>query len=122
MSILKKEKVLLTARFHLPEVRMLFSKAKLYPNRIEFRGWSSKGRYARTVHLSEIEDTQWWFGRSDLNFALYLRSGEDLLMYLRGAGNWKFTLDELMQRDVLLDRGEVPQSRETPRIPRHYAA
>lgn len=122
MSILKKGKIILSARFHLPETRIFFPKAKLYADRIELRGWSAKGRYARTIALAEVEDTKWWFGRSDINFALYLKSGEDLLMHLRGAGNWKYTLDEIMQRDTLLDHGEVPQSKERPPIPRHYAA
>ncbi len=123
MSNFKKGKTLLASRFQLPDARLFFTKARLYSNCIVLKGWSTSGRYSRTILFSEIEDTQWWFGRTDINFAIYLTSGEDLLLHIKGAGNWKYTLDELMNRDQMPDRGTIPESKASPTpVPRHFAA
>ena len=68
--------------------------ATLYADRITIKCRSLLGSYKRDFKLTELESWNWWAGRGDANFAFYLKNGEDILVTLKGAGNWKSYLDE----------------------------
>jgi len=74
--------------------------ATLYDDRISIKCRSLLGSYKKEFALSELESWIWWAGRGDANFAFYLKNGEDILVNLKGAGNWKSFLDERAKETV----------------------
>lgn len=74
--------------------------ATLYADRVHIKCRSLLGSYKKDFPLSELESWNWWAGRGDANFAFYLKNGEDILVNLKGAGNWKAYLDEQAKEKV----------------------
>ncbi len=87
-SLILKGKVRLTAN---PSMK---GTATLYGDRVVIKCRTFFSSFKREFKFSELESYNWWAGRGDANFAFYLKSGEDILVFLKGAGNWKSFLDE----------------------------
>ena len=101
-------KPILSSSFRYDDAPLLFSKARLFEDRIVLTGWGFKGRHKRVIHLNEIKEVDWWFGRAEVNFALNLNSGPPVSMYLKGAGNWKYTIEELLGKSPDITQGVLP--------------
>lgn len=91
--------VLLRSRFRYADVRLFFAVARLYGDRIELAGWRWSGRHRRTLPLDRIVRVHWLPERSDgINLILHLNGGEDsgetLGLHIKGAGLWKYQIEE----------------------------
>ena len=76
--------VKLTAKVSVPGQFMLFGKARLLPDRILVKGIG----YSDTIMLDDIEAVG-WIGDE---LTLSLRSGDDVTLVMRGAGTWKYEI------------------------------
>jgi len=97
--------------FRLLGRQLFFTCARLYGDRLELTGWEWKGRYKRVLPLEAIEDVHWWTGLSDCNLEIRLQDGESLGLWMRGAGQWKYALEEAPEDTV----------RRAPRLPKPHA-
>lgn len=86
---------LLSSGFRYPRRRLFFGRARLYPDRIDLFeiGWTGFRR--RTIWLRDVERISW---RTDsersANVTLYLHDHEPLRLWVKGAGLWKYQIDE----------------------------
>lgn len=89
-----KENVMLSSRFRDPEKRLLFARALLFPNRIEFSGIALSGFYRRLLFLKQIERVEWKVGQSRAaNLTIWTRDGQKMQFWMNGAGLWKYMID-----------------------------
>jgi len=91
---------LLRSKVRLSSKSRLKGTATLFEDRISINCRSILGSFKREFKLSELESYKWWAGRTDSNFAFYLKDGEDILVVLKGAGNWKSALDEKFKERI----------------------
>jgi len=99
------EVALLSSRFRFTDRALFFPKARLYRDHITFSGLQWKGRYRLTVPLAQVTRVEWQTTElRATNFAIHLHNGETLWMWLKGAGRWKFKIEEhapnLISNDV----------------------
>lgn len=81
--------------------RSLFgAQVLLYERVLVLKGWSWRGSYKRTFLLDTITEIEWWEGKNDCNFAMTFSNGKQMGLWVRGAGRWKFEIEE--QRRVML--------------------
>lgn len=76
--------VVLRARVSIPGRVLLFGRARLLPDRILITGLGVR----ETIMLEDVEGVG-WIGDE---LTLTLRSGDDLTIVMRGAGTWKFEI------------------------------
>lgn len=90
----EKEEVMLTSRFRDPHRRLFFTKALLFPNRIEFSGMALNGMYHRLLMLDGIEQVEWKAGQiKNANLTFWMRDGSKLRYWMNSAGLWKYMID-----------------------------
>jgi len=83
--------------------RSLFgARILLHQHALILKGWSWRGAYKRTFPLETIADIEWWEGKNDCNFALKFNDGESMGLWVKGAGLWKYEIEE-QQRKALRD-------------------
>ena len=89
-----KEEVMLSSRFRDPDRRLLFAKAMLFQNRIEFSGIALTGMYHRMLLLENIEQVEWRAGQiKATNLTIWMRDGDKVKLWMSGAGLWKYMID-----------------------------
>ena len=90
----EREEVMLTSRFRDPQQRLFFTKALLFPNRIEFSGMALTGMYHRLLMLDSIEQVEWKAGQlKKANLTFWMRDGRKLRFWMHSAGLWKYMID-----------------------------
>ena len=100
MSLLSfnDETVMLSGRFRDPERRLLFARALLFENRIEFSGLTLSGRYFRQLLLECVEHVEWRSGQAKRpNLIIRLRGGETLRVWMNAAGLWKYEIEKYVR-------------------------
>ena len=71
-----------------------FSTARLFSDRIEFSGWTWKGRQKRVVSLDSVADVKWKGSVHKVeNFALLLHDEQPLRLWMKGPGLWKYQIE-----------------------------
>lgn len=90
-------------RFRLLNRSLFGAQVLLYERALTFKGWSLRGTYKQTFWLDTIKEIEWWEGKHDCNFALKFSNGKEMGLWMRGAGRWKFQIDE-QRRAILKDR------------------
>lgn len=81
--------------FRYGDRRMLFARARLFEDRLELSGLHWRGWHQRTIPLSQIKSVDWWSGaESGPNFVLHLRNSDSLSLWMKGAGLWKYRIEE----------------------------
>jgi len=88
--------ILLKGRFQLPETRLWGGRVLLYKNCVVFQGRRFFKRYRRTIQLEEVESISWWTGGQDANLVFFLKGTDAFACQIRGAGRWKFEIDQLL--------------------------
>ncbi|MEZ4702978.1 MAG: hypothetical protein R2834_21780 [Rhodothermales bacterium] len=103
------EDVMLSSRFRDPEQRLLFARAHLFPNRIEFSGITLGGVYRKMLLLEQVEQVEWRAGQiRAANMILSLRDGSTFKFWVSTAGLWKYLIDANMRtlsRQLTAGRG-----------------
>ena len=90
----EREEVMLSSRFRDPQRRLFFTKALLFPNRIEFSGMALNGMYHRLLMLDGIEQVEWKAGQvKKANLTFWMRDGSKLCYWVNSAGLWKYMID-----------------------------
>lgn len=85
---------MLTSRFRDPQKRLFFTKALLFPNRIELSGMALTGMYHRLLMLDGIEHVEWKAGQlKKANLTFWMRDGTKLRYWMNSAGLWKYMID-----------------------------
>jgi hypothetical protein len=93
-----QEEVMLTSRFRDPEHRLLFARAYLFPNRIEFSGITMSGVFRKMLLLENVEQVEWRAGQvRAVNLILSLRDGSTYKFWVGTAGLWKYLIDANMR-------------------------
>ncbi|MDZ4701865.1 MAG: hypothetical protein SH809_19295 [Rhodothermales bacterium] len=93
-----QEDVMLASRFRDPEHRLLFARAYLFPNRIEFSGITLSGVYRKMLLLENVEQVEWRTGQiRAVNLILSLRDGSTYKFWVSTAGLWKYLIDANMR-------------------------
>lgn len=64
------------------------------------------------VALEDVRAVEWWTGADVYNLGIYLFGGETVLMYVEGAGRWKFAIDECLAATGRA-HSAMPRARET---------
>ena len=98
------ESYLLESRVQIQGHRFAYARARLYPTRLEVRGWGLRGRIRYDLALKDVTQVDWWTGKSP-NLGIYVRGGERLLLSLRPAGTWRFTLGNLLSARTRVPAG-----------------
>ncbi len=90
----EKEEIMLTSRFRDPKRRLFFTRALLFPNRIEFSGMALNGMYHRLLMLDGIEQVEWKAGQiKKANLTFWMRDGSKLRFWINSAGLWKYMIE-----------------------------
>lgn len=76
----------------------------LYEQVLMLKGWGWGGLYKRTYPLTDIIDIEWWEGKNGCNFAMKLKDGKRVPLRIRGAGRWKYEIEE--QRRIMRQKTE----------------
>ena len=83
-----------TSSFRPTDERWFFGKAHLFEDRVEFSGWTWRGRQKRIIALENIAEVRW---RSSVhkvdNFVLVLHDEEPFRFWIKGPGLWKFEIE-----------------------------
>ena len=89
-----EERVLLTSRFRCEHHRVLWGRARLYPDRIELIEIRWTGVRRRTILLRDVERISW---RTDTqrtaNISIYRHNDSPARFWIQGAGLWKYQID-----------------------------
>lgn len=97
-AVSSQEDVMLASRFRDPEHRLLFARAYLFPNRIEFSGITLGGVYRKMLLLENVEQVEWRAGQiRTVNLILSLRDGSTYKFWVSTAGLWKYLIDANMR-------------------------
>jgi hypothetical protein len=75
---------LLSAPFSLEDRWLLWSRLRLYPDRLELRGWTFTGRLRRHIRLERVKRTD----HEDGHLLLYLQRGERIRLVVQEARRW----------------------------------
>lgn len=88
-----------TSRFRFRDPLLLFTRLRLYPDRLELGGWHFLGRYRRAVALAHILQAD---AAGDDGLLLWLSDGEVLRLRVEGAPAWQaaIALQQQRQRDA----------------------
>lgn len=85
---------MLTSRFRDPHRRLFFTKALLFPNRIELSGMALTGMYHRLLMLDGIDHVEWRAGQiKNANITFWMRDGSKMKLWMHSAGLWKYMVD-----------------------------
>ena len=89
-------KPLLTAPFQYRDRWTLFGRAKLFEDHISLFSIHLTGLRRHTFPLADLVGVEWWSGNPDgnANLRLDLKDGRSLLLWVKGAGLWKFNIQE----------------------------
>lgn len=88
-------KVMLAASsFRFPERHLLFSKARLFPDRIELSGWDSNGTHRQTIPLEQVREVKWGEDPSNGRAEFHLHDGSRVALVLRDKDLWRQLLSE----------------------------
>jgi hypothetical protein len=81
--------------FRYPDTWLVRPRIRLYGDRLELTGWRFTGRHRRVIELSEIASIKWWSGVNHAaNLDLHLDDGEQLSLWVKGPGLWRFKITE----------------------------
>ncbi|SRR5690554_5899183 len=96
-SVYPHKVMLAASSFRFPERHLLFSKARLYPDRIELSGWDSSGTLRQTIPLEHIKDVRWGEEPASDHAELHLHDGSKVALVLRNKDLWKQLLDQRLR-------------------------
>jgi len=80
--------------FDLEDRCLLWSRLKVYPDRLELVGWSLAGRYERGISLDRIDEAD----HEERRLRLALENGEEVALIVDEAARWANFI--AAQRDV----------------------
>lgn len=109
---------ILSSAFCYSDQRFLWSRLRLFEDRIEFLGLKWTGLHRRTVPLDCIKKLRWWTGSSGVNFAMLLRGEGDgegqeeeerIYLNVEAAGLWKHEVEARVP-DLDASGSSLPQS------------
>lgn len=91
-------KALLSSRVSDADRSLVYLRARLFRDRIEFRGLGWSGWYRRDVPLSEVERVHWRSGQPGaINFVIYVHDAASIKLHIKkGGGLWKYRIEELL--------------------------
>ena len=81
--------------FRIQGQRFIYSRARLYEDRLELTAWGWLKYYRCRIPVDAIEAVIWWTGDAHANLELCLRDGKRLGLWMVGAALWKFAIDRL---------------------------
>lgn len=86
--------VLLTTGFRIPGRRLLFTRARLYPDRIELTGWRPGESYEAVILLDRVQSIEWRAGTDGSNVVFYQDGEAPLALRLPSQQLWRDMLEE----------------------------
>lgn len=84
--------VLLSSSYKMPGRRLLFSRARLFIDRIELTGWYLGEKHFQTIRLEEVCSVEWQ-DENSYNAILHLRGDESVALKLSQPARWKQSLE-----------------------------
>ena len=85
--------VLLTTSFRHPARRLLFTRARLFPDRIELSGWYPGASYEQVLFLDRIQRIEWHTDeKASPNVHFHMDDGAALSLDLQAPDKWQHTL------------------------------
>jgi len=107
----------LSSPFRYPHQSFLWSRLRLFEDRIEFVGLRWTGLHRRTLPLARVKNLRWWTGSGDVNFALLLDGGDDgederIYLHVDAAGLWKHEVAARAQ-NLVADGPDLPKQKSS---------
>lgn len=108
----------LSSSFRYADQRFLWSRLRLFEDRIEFVGLGWTGLHRRTLPLKRVKALRWWTGggKGVVNFALRLHDGEHLRLHVEAAGLWKHEV-EARASNLASDEAALPEQSQAESSP-----
>ncbi len=86
--------VIHASRFRPSGARWFFARARLLPDRLEFIGWTWKGRRKEIVPLVDVARVRWTSCiHKTENFVLERHGDTPVRAWIKGPGLWKYTIE-----------------------------
>ena len=109
--------VLLSSGFQYANRRLLFSKARLFPDRIELSGWNFMEKHRQEIRLDRLCRVEWHTDEQDTpDLILHLKDGDSVQLSLRDADRWREPLQQRMQWSAP-DRYPLTTTTTRPEVP-----
>jgi hypothetical protein len=109
--------VLLSSGFQYSNRRLLFSKARLFMDRIELSGWDFVEKHRQEIPLDTLCRVEWGTDEADApDLILHLKGGDSVALSLHDAERWRQSLQQQM-RWRAPDRSPLPTSSTRPDLP-----
>ncbi|NBC17233.1 MAG: hypothetical protein GVY18_07945 [Bacteroidetes bacterium] len=109
--------VLLSSGFQYTNRRLLFSKARLFPDRIELSGWDFVEKHRQEIPLDTLCRVEWHTDEADApDLILHLKDGDSVSLSLHDADRWRESLQQRL-RWTAPDRAPLPTSSTRPDLP-----
>ena len=90
--------LILSSRFRHPERRLFFSKARLFPDRIELSGWDLTEKYCQEIRLDTVQRVCWSTeGAEAGDVELRLDDGQIVRLTVTQPKRWKRSLEQRMR-------------------------
>lgn len=82
-------------RCKLPDEGLFWASMQLFDDQLVLSGWTWSGQYERAISLQHVDEVR-WINNPDVpgNLVLCLTSGEMITVAVKGAGMWKYAIDE----------------------------
>jgi hypothetical protein len=98
-----------SGRFKIRDHNYLFSRARLYADRLVLQGWSWRGRYKRIVPLQSIKEVIWWTGAAHINLELRFHENEQFVFWISEAEPWKLAIENRIA--IFQNQDRVPDQK-----------
>ncbi|ARA91865.1 hypothetical protein AWN76_000900 [Rhodothermaceae bacterium RA] len=85
---------MLSTSFRMPGRRLLFTRARLYPDRIELTGWHPGEAYEAVISLDRVQSIDWREGPDGSNVVFYQDGSAPMALRLSSPALWRELLEE----------------------------
>ncbi len=90
--------ILLKTGFQYEQDRLFFTRARLFPDRIELSGWHPGGQRREVIPLDRVSRVEWQREPSHKwNAVLHLEDGSARKLSLQNVEQWKHNLSERLR-------------------------
>lgn len=90
--------VLLTTRFQYLDRRLLFTRARLFPDRVELSGWLPGAAHHTALPLAQLHHVEWRPGVfKEPNAVFHFQDGTEVPLHLNQVHRWQHLLEERLR-------------------------
>ena len=82
-----------SGRFKVRGQKYVFTRARLYADRLVLQGWSWRGHFRRDIPLHALKEVIWWTGATRVNLELRYHGDDRFLFWVSGAELWKLAIE-----------------------------